>query len=142
VGPALADGLERAAGHRISAPSSDIAFYGGLFLPDGDEGYKSGTSDPFASLDDAELAELTDVLAELVTAEEIAAAARAEPKGCSRFPHALQVVMRAVDRTFGSSAAVLSVGVLRQVRRYLSDPEVRSAVDARVRTAVLTGCRS
>jgi hypothetical protein len=66
----------------------------------------------------------------LVPAEEIAAAARAEPKGYSRFPHALQVVMRAVDRTFGSSAAVLSVGVLRQVRRYLSDPEVGSAVDA------------
>ena len=32
-GPALADGLERAAGHQVPIPDLDIVFYGDLFLP-------------------------------------------------------------------------------------------------------------
>jgi pimeloyl-ACP methyl ester carboxylesterase len=51
------------------------------------------------------------------------------------------VLLRAVDRRFGAAAGVLYVGVLRQVRRYLTDPHLKATVDARVEAAVGERCR-
>lgn len=56
-------------------------------------------------------------------------------------PRPLQRLIAALDRRFGHcGAGVLLLGELRQVRRYLLDPELKARVDARTREAA-QGCR-
>jgi hypothetical protein len=141
--PALADGLERAAGLRLAPPPLDLAFYGDVFLPAGG-GAPTKSADPqrvFDDLDGAELAAVSDALSEAVTAADVAAAESAGPKGYTRVPRPVQVLLRAVDRRFGAAAGVLYVGVLRQVHRYLTDADLRARVHARVDGAIDDGCR-
>jgi hypothetical protein len=78
-----------------------------------------------------------------VTDAELAAADREvrDGKGYTRVPRPVQVLLRAVDNRFGAAAGILYVGVLRQVHRYLTDPEVKGRVDERVAQAVGAGCR-
>ncbi|MFG2042165.1 hypothetical protein [Dactylosporangium sp. NPDC048998] len=144
--PALADGVERAAGRAVPVPDLDLAFYGDVFLPVGgtvSSGAKSGGGDDaeLDGMDEAELAEVAEVLAESVSASDVAAAEAEVPKGYTRVPRPLQVLLRAVDRRFGAAAGVLYVGVLRQLRRYLTDPELKATVDARVEAAIVGRCR-
>ncbi|MEU0563177.1 hypothetical protein [Dactylosporangium sp. NPDC006015] len=135
--PALADGVERAAGRAVAVPDLDQAFYGDLFLADAGGQTKSGaTEDALEGMDEAELDEVTETLAESVDADDVAAAEGEQAKGYNRIPRALQVLLRAVDRRFGVAAGVLYVGVLRQVRRYLTDSELKATVDARVAATV------
>lgn len=147
-GPALGDGLERAAGRRPMFSDLDIAFYGDLFLPARNGATdsvvtKSGVPDSVEDLDlgTEEWADLAEALAELVTPVEIAAAAAEVPKGFGRFPRPLQALLAAIDRRYGAAAAVLSIKELRQVRRYLRRPSVREAVDDRVREMIPADCR-
>ncbi|WP_410597347.1 hypothetical protein [Amycolatopsis sp. lyj-23] len=147
-GPALADGLERAAGQRVTLSEFDITFYGDLFLPDPPIAAdsvvpKSGDSDAGDELDLSaeEWADVAEALAELVTPAEVAAAAAAAPKGLGRIPRPFQALIAAIDRRFGPAAAVLSIRELKQVRRYLREPAVRRAVDDRVRDEFPPGCR-
>lgn len=144
--PALADGVERAAGRAVPVPDLDLAFYGDVFLPGGgtvSSGSKSGGGDgvELDGMDEAELAEVVDVLSESVSASDVAAAEEEAPKGYTRVPRTLQVLLRAVDRRFGAAAGVLYVGVLRQVRRYLTDPQLKATVDARIEATVDEQCR-
>ncbi len=140
--PALADGLERAVGMRIRVPELDVAFYGDLFLP-GDGGTtKSGDArEVLDGLSAEELAEVTAALGDAVGPADVAAAEQEVPKGYTRVPRPVQVLLRAVDRRFGAAAGILYVGVVRQVRRYLSVPEDKAAVDARVEAAVAADCQ-
>jgi hypothetical protein len=141
--PALADGLERALGSPADPPQLHVAFYGDVFLPDPDRsGRKSG--DGADLLDDMDSDELPGVLAaagEAITAQDLAAAENEVPKGWTRFPRPLQVVLQALDRRFGAAAGILYLGVLRQVRRYLCDPDIKAQVDARVEPIASDGCR-
>src|SRR5664279_37894 len=59
----------------------------------------------------------------------------------TRTPRPLQVVLRALDDTFGAAAGALYVGTFRQVRRYLRDPDLKAGVDAIVDTAVTPDTR-
>jgi hypothetical protein len=144
--PALTDGLERAAGRPLpSPPTIDLAFYGDVFLPPARSAASPaaegiGEVEPaLRDLDEEEVAELTASAAEILTAEELAAAALADANRYSRVPLALQAVLAALDRRFGQAAGILYVGVLRQVRRYLVEPALKAEVDARVRAAA-DGC--
>jgi hypothetical protein len=146
--PALADGMEMAFGGPILDPPFDLAFYGNVFLPSSPS--RSETKGPtgpeahdaFAELSHVEVDELLDAAGQALTPQEIAAAeADAPTKGLARTPKPLQAVLRALDRKFGAPAGVLYLGTLRQVRRYLADRAVKSAVDGIVDRAVPGACR-
>jgi hypothetical protein len=125
--PAMADGIERATGRRVDQPDLDLAFYGDLYLPTDDTRNKSrGAADPD---DDELLAELAAEFTDLDTGGDKAFV-----------PRPGQAVLRVLDRRFGAAAGVLSLGVLRQVRRYLLDAELKAKTDERVRAAVGPDC--
>lgn len=134
-------------------PDVDVAFYGDLFLGGGAGGVKGadggGEGGGGANADDATMGvvDKTDtalVLAaagEVLTESELSATDEAPPKGFPGLPGPLLRVIAALDRRFGAYAGALFVGELRQVRRYLLEPELKQAAEARVRAAVGGGCR-
>jgi hypothetical protein len=143
---ALADGMERSAGHRVAVPTLDIAFYGDLFLPLSAGGEVKGSAgDADVEWADTTGAEISDVIAaagEVLSDEEVAAAAQASPdKGFERVPLVVQATVAGLDRRFGAHAGALFLGELRQVRRYLLDADLKTKADARVAEAVTGGCR-
>ncbi|MFE7277591.1 hypothetical protein [Streptomyces sp. NPDC057623] len=148
--PALGDGLERAAGRPVDLPPFDLVYYADVFLKACADGRKSkgpipGLEDTGAWLadpdDKTEADELLEAVAEIVTAEDIAASQAAPPKGYTRVPKPFQTVVRAADWRYGPGAALLFVGALRQVRRYLGDGVLKQEVDDRVDAAVPEDCR-
>ncbi|WP_433041863.1 hypothetical protein [Dactylosporangium sp. CS-033363] len=141
--PALSDGLERAAQRRLSISQFDMAFYGDVYLT-AEPGTAEKSADDEAVLDgadEAELAELRDAMADVVSDEDVAAAENEVSKAYTRVPRPLQVLLRAIDRRFGAAAGVLYLGVLRQVRRYLVKADVKERIDARVRESVSDECQ-
>ncbi|QES46647.1 hypothetical protein DEJ50_01045 [Streptomyces venezuelae] len=157
---ALRDGLERATGSAVAEPPLALAFYGHLFAPAAtrtgtrtstQDATRAGTGatkgpgpDPHAWLTELDGAELEDLLAaagEAITPEEAEAAAASPAKAYTRLPRPLQTVLRALDRRFGPSAGVLYLGALREVRRYLTDTELKERIDATVRADVSPDCR-
>jgi hypothetical protein len=100
-----------------------------------------GGMDVEDGLEDLTGEELDAVLAaagEVLSAEQLAAAEAAPPlMAYTRTPRPLQVVLRALDDTFGAAAGALYVGTFRQVRRYLRDEELKQRVDAIVDAALI-----
>jgi hypothetical protein len=136
--PALTDGLERLAGRR-PRPDLDVAYYGNFFHADPEDDLK-GTNDVapedrLAGIDDAELAELTETIEEIVTPEDLAAAGTAVDKALLWLPLPVQRLVGAVDRHFPGTSGVLYLGDLRQVRSYLRDPALKAKVDRKVAEA-------
>lgn len=143
---ALADGMERAAGHHVAVPALDIAFYGDLFLPaSANGGAKGSDRDGEAEWDeltDAEISDLVTAAGEVLSEDELSAGAQDPPhKGFGRVPLPLQAMVAAMDRRCGARAGGLFVGELRQVRRYLLDPDLKTKADARVAETVTENCR-
>jgi hypothetical protein len=146
---ALADGLERSLSRRVDPPPLDVAFYGDVFLPGADGSKAVGDVDWLEALDEQELAELGGAVSEAVpdapspdeADTDAGADAAAGTKGFSALPRPVLTLARAVDARFGAAAGVLFLGELRQVRRYLSDPDVKGEVDGRVSAAVDDSCR-
>jgi hypothetical protein len=145
---ALADGLERSAGRRVGPPPLDIVFYGDLFLPPtagtgNKKGFELGDTVGWDALSAADLADAVAAAGEVLSAQELAAAAEdaKEVKGFGRVPRPVAAVVAGLDRRFGPRAGALFVGELAQVRRYLLDPEIKAQVDARVADAVTEDCR-
>jgi hypothetical protein len=137
---ALADGLERSAGHLVPVPDLTIAYYGDVFLAkDGDT--KGAVPDD--DIADDEVDDLVDATNEILSEEELAAASEQVPKGRpgGRVPRPVQVALAALDRRFGPHTGWLFVGELRQVRRYLLDEGLKAAVDQRLRAAVGPDCQ-
>jgi hypothetical protein len=132
--PAISDGVEAATGEARSDLAVDIAFYGNVFLREVAVAAKGATraaaENLLDDLDSAELSDLDEAVAEIVSADEVEAAAELPPvMGTRHVPSWLQVRFRAIDAKFGAAAGVLYVGELRQVRRYLADPMVKARVD-------------
>lgn len=147
--PSLVSGVEIAARpQRIGQVPFDLAFYGNQFRkryarPAGG-GLKKGGKDEhvLAGLDQDEVDALLAAAVEVVPSEQLATAeAGAPPKGIPMLPRPLQVVLRALDATFGPSAGVLYLGVLRQVRRYLYDQAVKEEVDVILDDTIGPDCR-
>jgi hypothetical protein len=134
--PALMDGLERAGNGHVTELDLDLAFYGDLFLSPGAQSRKSGFNvDPLADLSTDEIADLEEMLSEIVTDEDVEAARKAEAeesKGYTRTPLAIQALMRAVGRRYAGASAITCLGVLRQVRGYLRDEQLAAQIDDRV----------
>lgn len=140
-GPALQDGLERASGRLLdAAPAFRLAYYGDVFVSQAERRDCKGTAE--LQLGEEELADLVPALREAVTDEEIAATEATPAKAYTRVPGPLQVVLRTLDRRYGQYAGAFYLGNLRQVRRYLREPDLKAAVDARVRDSMSPGVRA
>ncbi|MGW5153206.1 hypothetical protein [Rhodococcus koreensis] len=143
--PAIADGIGFAGGNRKGTVPIDLAFYGHLFMPKVDNRRKtkgSSINEELDGLTDDEVDALVDAAGEILTDEEIASAAIASTKGMlKRAPGQVPEILSALDRKFGTSAGVLYFGQLRQVRRYLTDPAMKSDVDTAVCEAIPEDCR-
>jgi hypothetical protein len=143
---ALSGGLEWAAGHPIAtAPDLDVAFYGHLFRSAPEATGKGAADDQdaaeFDDLDAEELSELTAAVQEIISPDDLA---RAEAEvGTGKAPLWLpipaQILVGAVERRFPRTTGVVMLRVLRQVRRYLLDPQTKAEID-RITTAAATGC--
>lgn len=141
--PAVSDGVEIATGQAPPNLDLDIAFYGNLFLHPVASGGKSAKGLPveglLADLDPAELGDLDEAVTEVVTSEEVQTAAELPPiMGVPHIPPWLQAQLRAIDAKFGAAAGVLYVGELRQVRRYLTEPDLKATVDGIVAEKMAT----
>ena len=145
--PALADGIERSTGQPVRVPALEIAYYGDLFLardPDGRaKGSDVGDDAGWSEVTEADISAAVAAAGEVLSGEELTVAGEeaATAKGFGRVPLPLQAVVAALDRRFGAHAGALFVGELRQVRRYLSDPDLKVHADARVADAVTDECR-
>lgn len=128
---ALADGIERAIGRPAQQPPLDIAYYGDLFLREGD-GTKGGPDPSEWLLADLRPEEIAVLLAAAVEEIPTSPIKTSEQKGYSRSPRPLQSAIRGIDRYFGATVGALCLGELRQVLRYLREPETASAVRRRV----------
>jgi hypothetical protein len=141
-GPALEDGIEIAVGTAPVGVSFDLAFYGNLFLRASQGGQKGmGEASDLDDLSDAAIDDALTAAGEVLSEEEITAAATLPSKAYMRTPRPLQAVLRALDAKFGAAAGVLYVGTLRQVRRYLRDGELKAAVDEIVAAKAGTDCQ-
>jgi hypothetical protein len=131
--PALTNGLQLATGHRYR-PDLDMVFYADVLRWSGPAGKSKGSPETDAladleDLDDAELADLTWAVEEIVTPADRAAAAAAARPSKGWLPTPVQTLAGAVERHFPASSGVLFLGNLRQVRTYLRDPQLKAEVD-------------
>ncbi len=142
---ALADGMERSAGRPVAVPAFDIAFYGDLFLSAPAGGAAKGSDRhndaEWDDVTDAEISDLVAAAGEVLSEDELAAAQVPPDKGFGRVPLPLQALVAGLDRRCGTRAGGLFVGELRQVRRYLLDPDLKTKADARVVETVTGECR-
>ena len=132
--PALQDGLTRAEATGLLADAEvGMAFYGDLFRP---PGQPLAVGDPYYRASDVKPGFETELLLEWWQA-----AAAAEPQvvapgadTLARTRGSVQAALRALSHSkfFGGLALRTLVFDLKQVRRYLTDPEVRAAAQARV----------
>jgi hypothetical protein len=123
--PAVCGGVSNAGGH-LSTDDVDMAFYGEMFRPAGETKagfqippFKPGDlSDPF---EQALLVNIFDGLETSTTSQDIAKAGF----GSRTVARMLQVV--ANTPYFGRKAQNLVIWFLKQVRRYVSEPNVRQS---------------
>ena len=132
--PALQDGLTRAGATGLLADTEvGMAFYGDLFRP---PGQPLTVGDPHYRASDVEPGFEAELLLEWW---EAAAAAESQVVGpgadtLAGTPGSVQAGLRALSHSkfFGGLALRALVFDLKQVRRYLTDPELRAAARARV----------
>ena len=134
--PALADGLDRAGCPQLVSGDLHMAFYGDLFRP---AGHTLAVGDPMFTADDVDEPE-----AELLM-EWWAACARVDPAvpppgadTLARSPRAVQTALRVLQhsRFFGGLSLRALVFDLKQVRRYLTDEDLRVAARTKVEEAI------
>lgn len=141
--PALLDGLSR-AGYSDAAVADDVVmgFYGDLFRPAGE---LLAVGDPMFTASDVDPGLEQDLL--MAWWRE---AARVDPKVAPpeadtlvRAPGSVQAALRQLSRSrfFGGVALRALVFDLKQVRRYLQDPQLRDAARAAVRELITADTR-
>ncbi|MFV2103045.1 hypothetical protein [Micromonospora sp. LOL_024] len=138
--PALRDGVALAGG-TLSSATVTMAFYGDVFRPAGTR----SLGEPPLTADD-----VTDPLDQELLLTWWAEAARIDPGVCGpaattrlRTPFVIQRALDALShsRFFSGLADHLLVGALRQVRRYLTDDEIRQRIRQRVLDALTEDTR-
>jgi hypothetical protein len=143
-GPALADGLERAAGHRVPIPDLDIVFYGDCFLSDQAKAGSKGKTSDLAEFTEDDAVTLGPFVAEVSAALTSGQRPVGGPpaKGRTSVPLTVQWLLKSLDHRFGSrKASLLFLGELKQVRRYLLDPGLKADVDGRAEQVIGRGGR-
>jgi len=147
--PALVGGIEWALeGRRLAcALNLDIAFYGRLFRaapessPENDKSKGAlahSDAEQWADLDEDELNDLTEAVCEIVPAADLASVEATPPdKSLVYLPAPLVPLAGAIERTF-PGAGRLVLRTVRQVRRYLLDPQLKQEVDRITAEAALS----
>lgn len=134
--PALADGLDRAGG-RLAPGDFHMAFYGDLFRP---PGHTLAVGDPVFTAADVEEGLEAELLLEWWTACARTDPAVPPPGGdtLARSPKAVQTALRVLQhsRFFADLSLRALVFDLKQVRRYLTDDDLRAEARARVEEAI------
>ncbi|MFD7243564.1 hypothetical protein [Streptomyces massasporeus] len=134
--PALADGLDRAGGPQLAPDDLHMAFYGDLFRP---AGHTLAVGDPMFTAGDVDETETELLMAWW------AQAARVDPgvpppggDTLVRSPRAVQTALTVLQhsRFFGSLSLRALVFDLKQVRRYLTDEDLRVAARKKVEEAI------
>jgi hypothetical protein len=138
--PALQDGLARAEAAAGTLDDDDVGmgFYGDLFRP---AGQRLDVDDPPLKASEVEEGLEADLLmAWWVEAARVdpAVVAPGATDTLARTPASVQAALRALSRSkfFGGVALRAMVANLRQVRRYLTEPELRTLVRSRVSTLI------
>ncbi|MGW2827093.1 hypothetical protein ACWC24_39885 [Streptomyces sp. NPDC001443] len=132
--PVLNDGLKRAdRGDRLAEPDVAVAFYGDLFRPQG--AFLAAGDPPYTAADVAEGFERDLLFAWWQAAAE--SDPGVVPPGADTLvstPRSVQAALRALSGSqfFAEVALRAMVSDLKQVSRYLTDPEVRAKALARV----------
>jgi hypothetical protein len=132
--PALKDGA-RNAGRELGAADLTCAFYGGLFR-DPDEVRRGDEQLDAADVTDAFDVELLDVLWKAAALNRDAFPPDADARWST--PSFVQKALTALSgvRCFVGVAEHALIGSLRQVRRYMHEPEIRRAAQLAVHNAV------
>jgi hypothetical protein len=141
-GPALADGLERAAGHPVPVPGLDMVFYGDLFLRDWSRAAAKGPADASAGLTEEDADTLAAFAEELtgMPGSGLPPGEDLPSKGRTSVPLPLQPILRALDGRLGSrQASLVFLGEMKQVRRYLLDAGINAEVDNRAEKVITQG---
>ncbi|MPY42432.1 hypothetical protein FNH04_21745 [Streptomyces phyllanthi] len=135
--PTLADGLDRAGGSKLSPGDLHMAFYGDLFRPPGST---LAVGDPMFTADDVEEGLETELLLEWWAACARVDPAVPPPGGdtLARSPRAVQTAVRVLQhsRYFADVTLRGLVFDLKQVRRYLTDADLRAEARGRVEEAI------
>lgn len=136
--PAMADGLRRAgAAGRLSEPDVAMAFYGDVFRP---AGALLAIGDPRYGAADVEEGFEEDLLFDWwrAAAETDPAVVPPDAETLVATPRSVQAALRALSgsRFFAGIALRGMVFDLKQVHRYLVDPEARALARARVVEAI------
>jgi hypothetical protein len=136
--PALSDGMTRARrGHDVDEADVAMAFYGDLFRPPGET---LAVGDPRYSAADVDSDFEQDLL--LAWWQEAAsvddAVAAPDSDTLVRVPGSVQAGLRQLSRSkfFAGIALRAMMSDLKQVRRYLHDPDLRAAAQERVRAVI------
>ena len=143
-GLALRDGMRRSACPEAQLPSDEqirCVFYGYLFRPDG---RRLGVGDPWLTAADA-----TEFDQELLmalwreAAESDPRVVHPDARTLARAPGSVQAALRALSRSafFAGLAERAMLFDLQQVRRYMTDADVRRAVQDRVAAAICSDTR-
>ncbi|MHB9856612.1 hypothetical protein ACSYGO_46300 [Streptomyces krungchingensis] len=136
--PALNDGLTRAgSAERLAVPDLSMAFYGDLFRPEGE--FLTVGDPPYTFVDVGEGFEQELLMAWWRAAADIDLAV--VPPGADTLvstPRSVQAALRALSgsRFFAGVALRAMVFDLKQVNRYLTDPDLRAQALARVVAAI------
>ncbi|GGT46093.1 hypothetical protein GCM10010207_53070 [Streptomyces atratus] len=141
--PALSDGLRHAGQHAVPRSDFTMAFYGDLFRP---PGRTLAVGDPmFTASDVTDGFELDLLLAWWQHAADIdpAVPPATGSTTLARSPRAAQTALRALQRSrfFADVSLRALVFDLKQVRRYLLDPDLRTAARRRVQERIGPGTR-
>lgn len=140
----LRDGLRRAGLAEANLPGvSEVGavFYGDVFRPAGRE---LGVGDLWLTAEDATEFEQELLLAWWrVAAESDSAVIHPDARTLARTPGSVQAALRALSGSafFAGLAERAMLSDLRQVRRYMTDPDLRQAVQTRMAARVGTDAR-
>ncbi|WP_228004777.1 hypothetical protein [Amycolatopsis sp. YIM 10] len=140
--PALRDGLTRAEHPGIPPSTVEMAFYGDFFRP---AGTSLAVGDPLYGANDVRPGWESELLLAWWRAASAVDERVAPPTGdtLARMPGSAQAALRQLSRSpfFAGVALRALVFDLKQVRRYLQEPELRRAVQARVRSSITAETR-
>lgn len=130
--PAMSDGLALAANIHVPRDEVSMAFYGDLFRPAGHRGFGSpelDASDVQEGLERELLLRWWESAAEL----ETSVAGPAAPARL-RTPHLVQRALDALSHSsfFAGLSERMMISSARQVRRYFTEPDVRTSIQDRI----------
>jgi hypothetical protein len=139
VASAVVDGVRLAEGSPLAPEDVDVAFYGDLFRKPGVKGIAGLPTDPY------EVELLLAMWAEAARAEPDRVSPPPDPdeRAKTQVPRTVQRAMYELSRSRFAARAIdrFLIGVLAQVRRYLTEPETHRQVQDQVAAAITEDTR-